>query len=284
MNQCATFYLTDSVSCTQPVGDTLCVLASINTLAECYYGNNTDEDCRVTVSSCDPNGKEVSIQNSSVASWVASSNMLGPDTLEYQINFQNTGGDTAYMVNIYDTLSSDLDMSTFVSGGSSHPSSLRILTYSSGVIVWAFDNILLPDSNVDEPGSHGFVKFSIRLRSGIPPGTQILNSAAIVFDYNDPVITNTTISTVIDTATGIYELKNPVTAIYPNPAMNFIAFDSSVQLQSSKMIITDAYGKIVSVRKISSNAFDVSRLAQGVYFVKIMTKDGSMSVSRFIKQ
>jgi uncharacterized repeat protein (TIGR01451 family) len=134
-------------------------------------------DCRVTTNSCDPNSKEVSIQSSSVASWVGFSNMLGSDTLEYQINFQNTGTDTAYIVYIYDTLSSNFDMSSFVSGGSSHPSSLRILTYSSGIIVWAFDNILLPDSNADEPGSHGYVKFSIRLRTGIPPGTQIPNSA-----------------------------------------------------------------------------------------------------------
>jgi hypothetical protein len=62
-------------------------------------------------------------------------------------------------------------------------------------VAWTFDNILLPDSNVNEPESHGYVKFTIELKDSIPQDTKIENFAGIYFDFNDPVITNTTFVT-----------------------------------------------------------------------------------------
>jgi len=50
----------------------------------------------------------------------------------------------------------------------------------------------LPDSNVNQVASNGFVKFSILPRADAPLETVIENDAAIFFDFNDPVITNTT--------------------------------------------------------------------------------------------
>ncbi|MBK7572907.1 MAG: hypothetical protein IPI10_15305 [Bacteroidetes bacterium] len=37
-----------------------------------------------------------------------------------------------------------------------------------GALQFTFDNILLPDSNVDEPGSHGFVNYRISPKAGLP--------------------------------------------------------------------------------------------------------------------
>ena len=49
----------------------------------------------------------------------------------------------------------------------------------------------MPDSNINEPNSHGFVSFRIKPQTTVAPNTTIPNKAAIYFDYNAPVITNT---------------------------------------------------------------------------------------------
>ena len=150
--------------------------------------------------------------------------------------------------------------------------------------MWVFDNVLLPDSNVNEPGSHGFVKYKIMQKPGNSAGTQILNTAGILFDYNDAVMTNATISTVVDSTAGIHELKNPVTVIYPNPAGNFIVLGSPVQLQNSEWLVYDLYGKQLSVKKVSSNVLDISALSPGIYIVKIPGSDKIIHVQKFVKQ
>jgi hypothetical protein len=66
------------------------------------------------------------------------------------------------------------------------------------VLTIRFDNILLPDSTSDEPNSHGVVKYTLHLRGGLAPGTAIPNTAAIYFDFNDPVVTNEVLSITPD--------------------------------------------------------------------------------------
>src|SRR5690606_41204248 len=53
-------------------------------------------------------------------------------------------------------------------------------TYSTSlndrVLSFTFDHIMLPDSNTNEPGSHGFAQFSIR-PVGMSPGSSVENFA-----------------------------------------------------------------------------------------------------------
>jgi len=114
--------------------------------------------------------------------------------LNFTVNFQNTGNDTAFTVIILDTLDSDLDLSTFEITGSSDPMSVQM--DANGALQFTFDNILLPDSNIDEPGSHGFVNYRISPQAGLPDPTQITNTAHIFFDANPAVVTNTSLSTL----------------------------------------------------------------------------------------
>lgn len=55
---------------------------------------------------------------------------------------------------------------------------------------------MLPDSNVNEAASHGFTSFRVKQVPNLPVGTLIENSAAIYFDFNAPVITNTSWHTI----------------------------------------------------------------------------------------
>jgi hypothetical protein len=66
------------------------------------------------------------------------------------------------------------------------------------VLTFTFANINLPDSNRNEPASHGYLKFSIAPLAAVAQGTRIENSADIFFDYNEPVRTNTAFTTVYD--------------------------------------------------------------------------------------
>ncbi|MEM9824801.1 MAG: T9SS type A sorting domain-containing protein, partial [Bacteroidota bacterium] len=104
---------------------------------------------------------------------------------------QNTGTDTAFNVVIRDAISEYLNPNSIRPGASSHPYTWGIA--EDDVLFFNFENIMLPDSNINEPASHGFVKFKIKQELDNLPGTLIENSAGIYFDFNAPVITNTSV-------------------------------------------------------------------------------------------
>jgi len=66
----------------------------------------------------------------------------------------------------------------------------------NGILKFTFENIMLPDSNVNLIASNGFMKFKIGLKENLSPGTVIHNSAGIYFDFNAPVITETVFHTI----------------------------------------------------------------------------------------
>lgn len=118
-------------------------------------------------------------------------NEILPNTdLEYLIRFQNTGNDTAFTVVIRDTLSSYFNIYSLVSGVSSHDYEFEI--YGDRILKWTFNNIMLPDSTTYEPGSNGFVKFKVEQVNDLPDGAELNNRVGIYFDFNEPIITNTT--------------------------------------------------------------------------------------------
>ena len=92
-----------------------------------------------------------------------------------------------------------------------------------GVAQFTFDNIMLPDSNINEAASHGFVSFKINQTVNNPVGSVIYNSAAIYFDFNAPIITNETFHTIHDPWIEIFQIATeeipvlPNVMVYPNP-------------------------------------------------------------------
>jgi uncharacterized repeat protein (TIGR01451 family) len=108
--------------------------------------------------------------------------------MEYLIQFQNTGTDTAYQIVIVDTLSSLFHYATFNLLSNSHPATWQLSP--RGTLTLTFKNINLLDSLHNEPRSHGYFKYEIKLKDTIATGTALSNTAAIYFDYNAPVLTN----------------------------------------------------------------------------------------------
>lgn len=246
---------------------------------------NVEIDCREIVASYDPNEKYVKPVG------ITQDHFIDPsDILEYQIDFQNTGTDTAFKVVIRDTLSEYLDVATVETGLSSHPCSFEIS--GQRVIKWTFNNILLPDSSTNEPASHGFVKFKIHQKPGNADGTLIENRADIVFDNNIPVLTSTVWNIVNDTL--IITLASPVhynnvfdVIVFPNPFSDYTTFIVS-GLKTNEvysMIVFDLLGKAVKqVNNIRSNVFCLrkDKLTQGMYFYKLFNEKGNIAAGRII--
>ncbi len=187
--ECGDFSVTCEVSCDAEIGDEVCSTVTAEPDTICiespvfYYDPPFWERTCVTVqNSYDPNDK---------IPLAGTPTHIGLDsTLKYQIRFQNTGNDLAYNIVIRDTLSPHLEPLSFQPGASSHP--CRWEVGDNGTLKFIFEDILLPDSASNEPGSHGFVQFKIRQRPSLARNTPIENRAGIYFDFNPPILTNTT--------------------------------------------------------------------------------------------
>jgi uncharacterized repeat protein (TIGR01451 family) len=140
--------------------------------------------------SYDPNDKRVFPDRQGVENYI-----LPGEELQYVINFQNVGNDTAYNVVITDDLDDRLDFRTMVVLYASH----AVTTEATGDnLIFNFKDIYLPDSTRSPLTSQGYVVFSISPKANLAEGTEIHNTAKIYFDFNDPVITNTTNNTLVN--------------------------------------------------------------------------------------
>jgi len=211
---------------------------------------------------------------------------LMSDTLEYLIRFQNTGNDTAYKVVIVDTLDADLNLSTFELLGSSHNMMTEIK--SNGEAKFTFNNIMLVDSNTNEPESHGFIRYRVRVNNGLPDGTPINNTAHIFFDFNEAVVTNTTLNTMVYVLpVGLNEAASGIKAVlYPNPFSTTATLHfGNEKGDMHQLIITDITGKQAApVLQTRDNHFVIERknLTRGIYFYQLRKENGTSTEGKFV--
>lgn len=186
--QCWAYFALDS---TLNLNDSLFASASIDILGnEVDTLNNFAVDTALVVGSYDPNDKQVSPAGLKEQGFI----LPTTSTLDYTIRFQNTGNYPASYVVLRDTLSEYLDLAQYRTLGFSHPFALTV--EEDSIMVFTFANINLPDSMSDPLGSQGFVEFELGLEAGLSVGTTIENSAAIYFDFNPPIFTNTVLNTI----------------------------------------------------------------------------------------
>jgi uncharacterized repeat protein (TIGR01451 family) len=241
---------------------------------DAYPTDNVLDIIEPVTGSRDPNDKSVIPKGEG-----PTGNILQTDsTLLYTVRFQNNGNDTAYTVVVVDTLSQYLDPSTIVPGASKHPYTFTLS--GQGVMTWRFDHIMLPDSLRNEPESKGFFNYTVKQKQNNPLGTVIENTAYIYFDFNEAIITNTTINTLV-APVALNESKLDVSnfIIYPNPANSevMIQFETK-EMGDVKLELYNIMGEVVKTKSIrntqkgnnleSLNLIDV---ASGIYFVKVKT-------------
>lgn len=266
-------FLTDT---TAQANDQICVHVEINpTPMDADTTNNSYDFCYQVVNSYDPNMKEVYPVNV----------LPGyDDWFTYTIHFQNTGNAPAFNIRLRDTLDTNLDINSFEMLGYSHPA---IVSINGNILTVRFNNIMLPDSATDYEGSMGYFQYRLKPLSNLPLGTQIENTAYIYFDYNDPIVTNTTqnnFQMVVSTFNN-NESRNQL-SVFPNPANEML----NIMLQNSVIencIISNALGQSVynSANEINANhkiQLNIANLSPGVYFVKVRTNNASY-MAKFIK-
>ncbi len=229
--------------------------------------------CGVVSGSFDPNDK------TGYPTGVDFGNYILPNQqMQYVIRFQNTGTDTAFKVVIRDTLETDLNIFSVVSGVSSHNYSFRM--YGPRILEWTFNNIMLPDSFHSEPNSHGFVTFTVEQNENLPSGTSIDNSAAIYFDFNAPIITNVAHheiqSELLTTGVDSKVAKGDV-LVYPNPNNGLFKVElpsslPSTPIRQQKITICNVMGQVVYIStplNEQSIEIDLSKQPNGIYFLKV---------------
>jgi len=249
--------------------------------------NFKDVYCSQVVSSWDPNDKRVQPSGFDDVNHFIDTAVR----LQYYIRFQNTGNDTAFKVVVMDTLSDFLDITSVRPGASSHPYEFRII--GSNVLQFSFYNILLVDSNMNEPFSHGYANFTVEMDSATVIGDVITNRVGILFDYNEPVITNQVWSTVgipdsilTSPAPTVY-VDGVTMLVYPNPSSGLVHVlidkkDNSVPL---RIRVYGLDGRLeIDLKGLTGWPIDLdlSDLSDGIHIIEVSEGDVVLGRQRYI--
>ncbi len=200
-------------------------------------------------------------------------------TIDYKIRFQNTGIETAN--NIFITDSIDPDLSIGIRGTLEEVSHLQNFQSSmiywkqpngkyQYLLVWRFNNILLPDKKTNEEASQGYINYKLNLSGTLPIGTIISNRAFIYFDFQEAIITNTT--------QNIVSLENSVKpisplsqlSIYPNPAIDCINISNPYK-NSININVINSLGQIILSKTVAAESkliIPANILTKGFYIIQ----------------
>jgi hypothetical protein len=142
------------------------------------------------------------------------------------------------------------------------------------ILKFNFYNIMLPDSGTDLAGSEGFVVYKVKAKPNAIVGTEWKNTAYIYFDFNEAIITNTTINT-LELLTSITQIAQSTITIAPNPANDMVTVNFENNYTGS-LIITDVTGRIVKqVQANNTNRVQIntSDLSNGFYQLSMNVKN-----------
>lgn len=256
---------------TAQLGDIVCVEAEIFPPAgDVDLSNNVLTHCFQVVNSYDPNMKET---------WPFQMKPGFDDEIRYTIHFQNTGNAPAINIQLVDTLDEQLDLATFRVVQSSHDVTPML---NGNNLRFKFANINLADSLSDPEGSKGYVEYAIRPKNPMQLDEKIYNTAYIYFDYNDPIITNTTENWCTTFELNVAEADEPENKllIYPNP----LGADRLLKIrktgkEETLLRIFDLNGTQVLQANLSDyqNTIDLKQLNPGVYILKSESASGMYS-------
>jgi hypothetical protein len=232
--------------------------------------------------SYDPN--EIAVSDSVLTT----SEVAAAPFLDYIIYFQNTGNDTAFTVRVEDILPLSLDASTMELTAMSHAGNVQYEPLTRKVI-FQFNNILLPDSNINEPASHGYIHYRIKPVTTLVAGDTIQNQAGIYFDFNAPVMTNIAQTQIILLTGAQNKEESNSVLIYPNPVADELTVSLTPTLSKGEGVsveVVDVVGKVLQSQETRTRNqvnVNVSSLAPGIYFVRVRGENG-ITVRRFVKQ
>lgn len=230
--------------------------------------DNTFEFSQVVVGSFDPNditclqGKTVSPEK------------IG-EYLHYNINFENTGTAPATFIVVKDVIDeAQFDVSSLQLIDASHNVETKV---TGNKVEFIFDDINLAGAG------KGNVVFKIKTLNSLAVNTDVTQKANIYFDYNWPIETNDA-TTMFGILSNDGFQKDASVKIYPNPAVSVVNLTAASEIKSVQLF--DVQGRVLETL-VSGNEnsvmLDVSSRASGLYFIKVITEQGS-KVEKFVKK
>ena len=243
-------------------GDILNYTATVTGATDETPDNNVMELAQTVVNSYDPNDKTC-----------LEGNILKPDNvgnyLHYLIRFENKGTAEAVNIRVKDVIdTTKLDIESLIPLKSSHSYSTTIT--NGNEVEFTFNNINLP---FDDANNDGYVLFKIKSKATLVEGDKIVNGAAIYFDFNAPIITNTFETEFVEENLSVTETNLSVFTMVPNPAKDTVTIQMNASFfGNANLSIFDLQGKLILEQTISeenSIAIDISDLQSGMYFVKL---------------
>jgi uncharacterized repeat protein (TIGR01451 family) len=248
---------------------------------DCSTVNNAGSLLQLVGNSYDPNDKVVARPDLAIQFFGEESQYIVAEIQEdltYTVRFQNTGTAPAQNIYIIDTLDADLDWSTFTLIQASH--NMQVVNLGNGIMRFEFPNIWLADSTTNEPASHGHLVYRIMENATCTYGTEIENTAYIYFDWNAPIITNTTYN-FNNWIEGISEGSEQNVHVYPNPTNESItiACDGNFSYQ-----LVDLSGRVIaSGAGMNTEKVDFEKASAGIYQLNVTSTTGQTSL-KVIKQ
>jgi uncharacterized repeat protein (TIGR01451 family) len=235
---------------------------------DCDQSNNSATYNDTCVGSYDPNDKAASPAGDMAPS---------VKTLDYLIRFQNTGTAPAHNVRIEDKIDENFEKASLTVNDFSHP--MNSYFDDNGKIYFEFQNIMLPDSGTDYEASQGYVSYSIQLKDNLALGTKLKNTAEIYFDFNEPIITNTTVNTIVlKSSSGVKtEVDGLNVSIYPNPTQNLATIEVNLDKTSNiSYTLFNIQGKLVRQEDLANKAIGLVKheinldgIHSGIYILNI---------------
>lgn len=282
--QVNTIYLTDSVGLQPSIGDKLEIGSMITTNeSEILYENNSFYLNNEIVGAIDPNDMLVFPIGEGTEGFISKY-----EWVNYRVRFQNVGNYPAWKVNIEDQLPDFFDPTTLELVGSSHSCSFSLS--ESGLLSVIFDGIQLPDSTMDEVGSHGYMEFRIKPKYELHGGEILKNSATITFDYEAALKTNDVQNRIK------YQLHplNEKLSVFPNPVQSA----TQIMIDNGGEFI-EGHDRIASIEILSNDGrsiyfrtelnesilqLDCSFLIPGMYVLRVSDQEGLMYYGKLTKQ
>ncbi|MBK8955221.1 MAG: hypothetical protein IPM34_06665 [Saprospiraceae bacterium] len=279
-----TIHFQFKISCNASLGEEHCIRYWLDNPQECNLFLPIRDSIRVcdeNIGSFDPNDKTAFVAGSS------SDYFFSTDTsLQYLIRFQNTGTDTAFNIRIEDKLDFSLDWSSFLPMDASHAYTYKL--DASGKLEFFFNDIHLPDSNLSEQNSHGYILYSIKPKPGLHAGSLIQNTAGIYFDYNDPVLTNVALLR-LKQLTGNKEsnaIAHRVFVSVPNPASNYTDIFIPDDWQYKKLTgsLFSPEGRFIQLYSWKEKLLRIERqhFSPGLYYLLLRDERGNTAYAKIM--
>ncbi len=191
--------------------------------------------------------------------------------LSYVINYQNVGNDSAFYIRIVDTLPAELNVLRVSDPFGTIPTA-QFYVSDDNVLIWESDQVMIPGSEVDYINSYGFVQFDITVKKDVASGTVIENSASIMFNYSNPVITPITQVLVTNTLGMNTKVESNNMKLFPNPSEGMVNIQLDAGIQNASIELFDITGRsIYRNEDLSSgiSTINLSEFDKGIYIYRI---------------